>query len=313
MSHERDHMSSDKLAQSWNGFSNMENKESSMNFIRIVKDEEMNEPDDDIAKTFHFDPKNPALQNNNLFPTHTFNEKKKIKMPKVFPAVEMSEIIASKELTEEGNKLEKNLTMDDMERVLSPRKNKKSGMSHNKDKLPKINITRDDKGTKRAHSSSPQAPSHAFNCARMLTELDEVCSLQSTRLAHKEEFEPAVNMDNLLRLKIVQEAKRHSVFTPRKRTESLEHSRCNSLPDLGFRASPKRYFVKLDPQRAIAKQVNLNGWNETSQRFRVLLENLRKQDKQNIELTKYEKNVLVGRWIEETCHTKLDGSFTEAT
>jgi hypothetical protein len=220
-------------------------------------------------------------------------------MPKSFPGMITTEYRVEKGEEKRCKKLVENehagtkLTLDDIEKVLTPRRvETRSG-----GKLPRIKITKakDEVSTaSKSGMSIPQGGSHAFNCARMLTELNEVCSLKSEGDAGQNKCE-----GNSLRLKTVREARRYSAFTPRGNTESFSYTRCRSMPNLNSRESPKRFFVKLDPLRASATQVNLDSWNRTSRRCRILSENLYKLDEQGIEPSEKERKVLIGQWIRE--------------
>ena len=278
-------MTINKLTQSWNGFPSINS-----------------EPNDDFHDEFASLEKRATLFS---YFERTKQEsrqpKKLLKMPKSFPGVKLTELSAQKTEPVEKELVEKaetKLTMDDLEKVLTPRREKNAGIkTRSGEKLPKIKITKD-----------RSEVSHAFNCARMLTELNEVCSLKSAGSAGKSE-ENLAGGENLLKLKTVYEARRYSAFTPRNNRSRFNHTRCKSMPNISSREFPKRFFVKLDPFRASATQVNLSSWNDTSRRCRMLSENLHKLDKQGIEPSQEQRNLLIGQWIRET--SQVDFSYPD--
>ena len=302
-------VSSERLTQSWNGFANIDSKPSDEffeSFTRLKIDESHREQAEDTTER-----KKNSLPIKITSPERRINQKKPrttkhrtVKTPKSFPGVNTTGFAEEKQdekpkkIADSENQVETKLTLDDLQKVLTLRREQKPGTKARRDeKLPRIKITRakTELEGKSSGKGSPQAGSHYFNCARMMTELDEVCSLKTTGVAGHGKSE-----DNLLTLKTVHEARRYSAFTPRGSGGRTHHVRCRSLPNLSTRQLPKRFFVKLDPFRASAMQVNLSSWNETSRRCRVLSENLNKLDKQDIELSEEERKVLIGQWVRET-------------
>ena len=251
----------------------------------------------------------------------TFESQHKVlKMPKSFPGVkateyrvEKSEETARQKLVENENRAETKLTLDDIEKVLTPRREQISGVkARSGEKLPRIKITiaKDEvSNANKSGTASPQGGSHAFNCARMLTELNEVCSLKSEGNAGEDKCD-----SNSLRLKTVHEARRYSAFTPRGNREKFSYTtRRKSMPNLNSREVPKRFFVKLDPLRASATQVNLNSWNKTSRRCRILSENLCKLDEQGTEPSEKERKLLIGQWIREINQLEYENNHVTTT
>ena len=292
-------VTANRLTQSWNGFPSIDKRpidDFQNDFSRLEMPGHAINPYE-IKTNFE-----QTKQDSN-------QHKKLLKMPKSFPGVKSTEFLAEKtepkkpsiELVE---KAETKLTLDDLERVLTPRRERDSGMKTRRgEKLPKITITREKSevsNERKQGKAGLQAGSHAFNCARMLTELNEVCSLKSEGSAGKSEKNLAASEENLLKLKTVHEARRYSSFTPRDNKNRFNHTRCRSMPNISSRHFPKRYFVRLDPLRASAVQVNLSSWNDTSRRCRMLSENLYKLDKQGIEPSQEQRKLLIDQWIRET-------------
>ena len=301
-------ISNDRLTQSWSGFTNNDSRPSyefPRNFTQPYTGERAAEQ---TTKTSTF-PRNVErmTQTKPRFTSYqTFESQHKVlKMPKSFPGIktteykiEKSEDKARQKLIENEEHAETKLTLDDIEKVLNPRRQQISGVKiRSGEKLPRIKITIAKDEVSNANKSgmaSPQGGSHAFNCARMLTELNEVCSLKSGGNAGEDKCE-----SDSLRLKTVHEARRYSAFTPRGNREKFSYTRRRSMPNLNSREVPKRFFVKLDPLRASATQVNLNSWNKTSRRCQILSENLCKLDEQGIEPGGEERKRLIGQWIRE--------------
>ncbi len=314
---EKDEISTDRLTQSWNGFTTIHwrpSDEFHTNFTQPEIREEAADRINNKPNTFSTNSERTKKTKSRFTNYQTFESqhKKLLKMPTSFPGVKTTDYMAEKseerpsaKLVETEKQANTKLTLDDLEKVLTPRTGRNSrGKDRSREKLPRIKITTAKSEVSNAGKSgmaSPQGGSYAFNCARMLTELDEVCSLKSAGDAGRGKSE-----ENLLRLKTVQEARRNSAFTPRGNTAQFNHTRWRSLPDLSSREFPKRFFVKLDPLRASAMQVNLSSWNETSRRCRVLSENLCKLDKQGIEPSEKERKVLIGQWIREISQSEFE-------
>ena len=191
------------------------------------------------------------------------------------------------------------LTLEDMEKVLSPRRDGKSRRVKNRnvEKLPKIRTTKEREKPRQAQPGSPvlKRASQHFNFARMMTELNEICQMKDDSVVTPGEKE------NVLTLKTVQDARRYSAFIPRLNNDRpRHHTRCRSLPNIDTEGFPKRYFVKLDPVRASAIPVNLSARNNSSQRCRIGSENLRKLNEHGIEPSESERKALIGEWIRET-------------
>ncbi|CAB3989822.1 Hypothetical predicted protein [Paramuricea clavata] len=311
----------ERLTQSWNGFINIDsrpNDEFHRNFRQLDMHEQTADRMKNKASSFstNFDVTKQTKPRSANYKTFESRDKKLLKMPKSFPGVKTTEYMAEKseekpstKIVETDKQAETKLNLDDLEKVLTPRRERNSEKKNRSgEKLPRIKITRtktEISNERKSGMASPQGASHAFNCARMLTELNEVCSLKSEGVAGKSE-------DNLLQLRTVHQARRYSTFTPRGKIERFSHTRCRSLPNLSSRERPKRFFVKLDPLRASAMQVNLSSWNETSRRCRVLSENLYKLDKQGIEPNEAERKRLIGQWIRETSQSEFeDNHVTE--
>ena len=296
-----------RLTQSWNGFPSINSEPNDDLHADFTPLEMRDRPGEKKAILFSCFERTKQ---------ESTQPKKLLKMPKSFPGVKPTELSAQKTEPVEKELVEKaetKLTMDDLEKVLTPRREKNAGIkTRSGEKLPKIKITKDRSEVLNERKSegraSPQAGSHAFNCARMLTELNEVCSLKSAGSAGKSE-ENLAKGENLLKLKTVHEARRYSAFTPRNNRSRFNHTRCKSMPNISSREFPKRFFVKLDPFRASATQVNLSSWNDTSRRCRMLSENLHKLDKQGIEPSQEQRNLLIGQWIRET--SQVDFSYPD--
>lgn len=283
--------STDRLTQSWNGFINNPTQ----------SDEQIHE-----LQARHFEKKIKPFSENSMRNKHSkmskAADKKLLKMPKTFPGVKIIEVpgkieeLQTTARVETENQYEAKITLDDIEKVLSPRRERNSAVkSRREEKLPRIKVTKAKPKISNEDKSgniNPQGASHAFNCVRMLTELNEVYSFRSTGVVSD-----GTSEENLLPLRAVHEARRHSAFTPRERPH---YPRCRSLPNLSARELPKRFFVKLDPLRASATPVNLSSWNETSRRCRVLSENFDKLDQLGIEPSEKERKALIGQWIRET-------------
>ncbi|XP_028399842.1 uncharacterized protein LOC114523177 [Dendronephthya gigantea] len=282
-------LSTDRLTQSWNGFTNTDSRNSHELQARS------------------FDKKSNAFSKNSMRNQHSKSfeaaERKLLKMPKTFPGVKITEVAEKSEepqpppeKVETESRYEAKMTLDDIEKVLNSGRGRNSGVkSRREEKLPRLKVTKakpEVSNEGKSGNINPQGASHAFNCARMLTELNEVCSLKTTGVAGDQKSD-----ENLLPLRRVHEARRNSAFTPRERPH---HHRCRSLPNLSTHELPKRFFVKLDPLRASATPVNLSSWNETSRRCRVLSENFDKLDQLGIEPSEKERKALIGQWIRET-------------
>lgn len=310
-----DAISAERLTQSWNGFINVDsrpNDEFHRNFRQLDIHEQTVDRIKNKTSSFstNLDVTKQTKRRSANYKTFESRDKKLLKMPKSFPGVKTTEYMAEKseekastKIVETDKQAETKLSLDDLEKVLTRRRERNSGEKNRSgEKLPRIKITRaktEISNERKSGMASPQGASHAFNCARMLTELNEVCSLKSEGVAGKSE-------ENLLQLKTVHQARRYSTFTPRGKRERFTHTRCRSLPNLSSRELPKRFFVKLDPLRASAMQVNLGSWNETSRRCRVLSENLYKLDKQGIEPSEEERKRLIGQWIRETSQSEFE-------
>jgi hypothetical protein len=290
--YEGDEISTERLTQSWNGFTSIDTRPSyefHRNFTRPHTRDQATERVPNQTRTF---PRH-SEQTKKTKPRFTNyqaseSQHKTLKMPKTFPGMKTTGYRVEKGEEKRCKKLVENEHAGT--NLTRRRVETRSG-----GKLARIKVTKA-KGEVSTTSklTIPQGGSHAFNCARMLTELNEVCSLKSEGDAGQNECE-----GNSLRLKTVREARRYSAFTPRGNTESFSYTRCRSMPNLNSRESPKRFFVKLDPLRASATQVNLDSWNRTSRRCRILSENLYKLDEQGIEPSEKERKVLIGQWIRE--------------
>ena len=238
------------------------------------------------------------------------DEHKRVRVPQNFPAARQlyetknedytdSNPTKSVTLQDEDPKLS-NITMDDLEKVLSPRRARKPKRvkTRSEEKLPRIEISKARENAMKSQASSRGGSQH-FNYARMMTELNEVCQIKDDSASPHEERD-------LLSLKIVQETRRYSAFTPRSNGDrSRQHTRSQSLPNMDTHGFPKRYFVKLDPVRASAMPVNLSVRNESSERCRVVSENLRRLDEEGIEPSETERKALIGQWIRETTLVRL--------
>ena len=313
----KDEILNDRLTQSLNGFTNNDSTPRygfPRNFTQPHTGERAAEQ---ITKTSTF-PRNVERmkQTKPRFTSYqTFESQHKVlKMPKSFPGIKATEYQIEKcedkarqKLVENEEHAETKLTLDDIEKVLTPRREHISGVkTRSGEKLPRIKITiaKDEVlNATKSGIASAHGRSHAFNCARMLTELNEVCSLKSEGNAGEDKCE-----SDSLRLKTVHEARRYSAFTPRGNREKFSYARRKSMPNLNSREVPKRFFVKLDPLRASATQVNLNSWNKTSQRCRILSENLCKLDEQGIEPSEKERKVLIGQWIREISQSEYENN-----
>lgn len=235
------------------------------------------------------------------------DEHKRVRVPQNFPAVRQlyetkneddtdSNPTKSVTLQDEDPKLS-NITMDDLEKVLSPRRARKPKRvkTRSEEKLPRIEISKARRESATRSQASSRGGSQHFNYARMVTELNEVCQIKDDSTAPNDEER------DLLSLKVVQETRRYSAFTPRSNGDrSRQHMRSRSLPNIDTSSFPKRYFVKLDPVRASAMPVNLSVRNESSERCRIVSENLRRLDEEGIEPSETERKVLIGQWIRET-------------
>ena len=166
---------------------------------------------------------------------------------------------------------------------------------HVGDKLPNIEPGRQEKLCQ-SLPNSPRLGSAHFNVTRLMTEFDSLCRM------NKENGDPSgqpTETDGNLTLKMVHEARRSSVFSPRRdTTRGHQHSRHRSLPNLTL---PQRYFVKIDPVRASASPVNLNSRNSaSSRRCRRPSENLQKLDESETLVSEAERKKLIKQWVRET-------------
>lgn len=239
------------------------------------------------------------------------DEHKRVRVPENFPGLRQLNETKNEEYRDsnptkqpatsqdEDPRLSK-ITMDDLEKVLSPRRARKPGRvkTRSAEKLPRIEISKARESATESQAS-PRGGSQHFNHARMVTELNEVCQRKDDSAAPNEQ-------GDILSLKIVQETRRYSAFTPRSNGDtSRQHTRSQSLPNLDMRGLPKRYFVKLDPVRASATPVNLSARNESSERCRIVSENLRRLDEEGINPSETERKALIGQWIRETTLVRL--------
>ena len=294
-----------RLTQSWNGFTNVDLRTNDPFYSSSTHAATQEQQTEQI--------KNKTVSKPRFANYQTVESRRsKLKMPKSFPGVDTKAYLAKQneeklaKLVETHSQIETKLTLDEMESVLTSHKEPNKRRN---EKLPKIKITKaQPQISDKSVIPSSQSGSHVYNCVRMLTELNEVCTLKSTGEAGH-----GKNEENLLRLKTVHEARRYSAFTPRGKTDRSKHTRCRSLPNISTRELPRRFFVKLDPLRASAIQVNLSSWNDTSRRCRILSENLDKLDREGIEPSEEERKVMIGQWIRETSQLDFEDGHVATT